>query len=952
MSEHIADGGNGVASPIGVPEKNEKDVEEVHLNREIRFAVVLYGGTSLAIYMNGISQELLRMVRGSSELADKDLDPVEKVYRDISLSMPGGRTRFLVDIISGTSAGGINGVALAKALVLGSKNLKVLRDAWTDKANIDQLLNDHSVSRRSRTESVLDGGLMYEVLLGTLAGMDSADKGEPLADMVDLFVTATDLVGRKVPIQLTGESVDEPVHKTVFHFAYAANPEDSSKALTNDFTSNTMLAFAARCTSSFPVAFPPMRLSDVPPMHRRDEDLSRFFPKGDDYGSRVYADGGYLDTKPFSHAIDLIPFRSARLPGERKLLFVDPFPDGRSSVRKGGGEREIDFVTNARLAATTLPRREVIRDDIRQIHTMNRRLERLGALQDRWKTDQKKLALDESHEPQPLNIDKLYLADLVSLKGYGDRYPLYHHLRVYSTTDMLSNLVAGIAGIEQESVSAAYLRQLVRTWRDSMFNAYDEADERRSETAFLSDYDLDFRRRRLVHLRAEAKKHLDDNRNNNAVRNLWCQIDLELIRLGHLVQPAQPNREILLGNLDIAGLTAALEKGYPKFAGAIDLPSKYQAAIYIYKGEAKLLVDAAMQAIGTYLRGGFDDASARIRDVLADPPLKSLLAEYERFHWHDVVTFPFLEGTTAEEHAEVQVFRISPADSKIDPSPGKLAGISYGAFGGFLSKDWREHDILWGRLDGAERIVAALIPDPTDPRRTEFTEKLQDEILTEEFGEIGKDRRQAMLRRLTAVNMLEADKLKAIQTLFDSAPPIKTREDFGILYGKPLDPETPQLIRWANRAGLIFSKMLDDLPDNGALAGLGRVAPPLRAGSVLAARLTLFATPGRYPGMLAERGIFLLILLGVILFAISILVHGSASPWLGLGFILLGVGLWSLLYVVERILRDRSPLPDAAHWILILIVLAMAVVGLVTVVQFGKEIAHRTFPAQQSAFQQ
>ena len=31
--------------------------------QEIRFAVVMYGGVSLAIYINGIAQELLRMVR-------------------------------------------------------------------------------------------------------------------------------------------------------------------------------------------------------------------------------------------------------------------------------------------------------------------------------------------------------------------------------------------------------------------------------------------------------------------------------------------------------------------------------------------------------------------------------------------------------------------------------------------------------------------------------------------------------------------------------------------------------------------------------------------------------------------------------------------------------------------------------------------------------------------------
>jgi len=39
--------------------------------QEIRFAVVMYGGVSLAIYINGIAQELLRMVRSTSS-ASKD----------------------------------------------------------------------------------------------------------------------------------------------------------------------------------------------------------------------------------------------------------------------------------------------------------------------------------------------------------------------------------------------------------------------------------------------------------------------------------------------------------------------------------------------------------------------------------------------------------------------------------------------------------------------------------------------------------------------------------------------------------------------------------------------------------------------------------------------------------------------------------------------------------------
>ena len=42
----------------------------VEYTQEIRFAVVLYGGVSLAIYMNGIAQELLHLVRATAPGTD------------------------------------------------------------------------------------------------------------------------------------------------------------------------------------------------------------------------------------------------------------------------------------------------------------------------------------------------------------------------------------------------------------------------------------------------------------------------------------------------------------------------------------------------------------------------------------------------------------------------------------------------------------------------------------------------------------------------------------------------------------------------------------------------------------------------------------------------------------------------------------------------------------------
>jgi predicted acylesterase/phospholipase RssA len=107
------------------------------LQQEIRFAVVLYGGVSLAIYINGVVQELLRMVRATSGLRPRNASTSEGVYRKLGCLLERGvlplndadpgpndpiKTRFRIDIISGTSAGGLNGIYLAKALI-GDKNI-------------------------------------------------------------------------------------------------------------------------------------------------------------------------------------------------------------------------------------------------------------------------------------------------------------------------------------------------------------------------------------------------------------------------------------------------------------------------------------------------------------------------------------------------------------------------------------------------------------------------------------------------------------------------------------------------------------------------------------------------------------------------------------------------------------------------------------------------------------
>ncbi len=89
--------------------------------KELRIALVCYGGVSLAVYMHGVTKELWKLVRASRGFIAGDAPPpgVEGVYcrlLDHLETEKGLRLRVLTDIVAGASAGGINGVFLAQAI--------------------------------------------------------------------------------------------------------------------------------------------------------------------------------------------------------------------------------------------------------------------------------------------------------------------------------------------------------------------------------------------------------------------------------------------------------------------------------------------------------------------------------------------------------------------------------------------------------------------------------------------------------------------------------------------------------------------------------------------------------------------------------------------------------------------------------------------------------------------
>jgi predicted acylesterase/phospholipase RssA len=105
--------------------------------REIRIALVLYGGVSLAVYENGVSRCFYDLVKGNGvfKLLLKLLD-----------------AKAVVDVIAGTSAGGINGLLLAAALESGT-DFTNTADLWLSQGDFGVLLGE--LKRTSKAESIL-----------------------------------------------------------------------------------------------------------------------------------------------------------------------------------------------------------------------------------------------------------------------------------------------------------------------------------------------------------------------------------------------------------------------------------------------------------------------------------------------------------------------------------------------------------------------------------------------------------------------------------------------------------------------------------------------------------------------------------------------------------------------------------------------------------------------------
>jgi patatin-related protein len=435
----------------GVPPDPDTRAEPAIKEKELRLALVCYGGVSLAIYQHGITKEILKLVRASRSYhaavgptekqrpghvfkatqADGPAASTEDIYFDV-LQVIGGKgldLRVIVDVIAGASSGGINGIVLARAI---AHDLKIdsVTDVWLEDVDISKLLAPEAkaepwhkwyvrpflrpflwelrrmqllrqaVDRETRDklsmflrsrwfEPPLDGSSLSAVLLDAMEAMgDSPEPGAslvPAGQRLDLAVTVTDYYGAERLIHLHDPPiVSEREHRQVLRFAFEHR---QTGGMQSDFGTDNVpsLAFAARATSSYPAAFPPVQVREMDALlagrqrawPRREEFLDQNFSHYRDLGldpeDAVLVDGSILTNKPFHIAIEALMTHAAFREVDRRLVYIDPNPKRHAAPVPG---QVPGFFSTIRSALSDLPRSDPINDELAWIGRLNEQARR------------------------------------------------------------------------------------------------------------------------------------------------------------------------------------------------------------------------------------------------------------------------------------------------------------------------------------------------------------------------------------------------------------------------------------------------------------------------------------------------------------------------------------------------------------------------------------------------
>ncbi|MCY1671630.1 patatin-like protein [Novosphingobium sp. SL115] len=762
--------------------------------KELRIALVCYGGISLAVYMHGVTKELWRATRASRAFHCPEgphPNGVEAVYlrlfEEIALTRD-VRLRLLPDIVSGASAGGINGVFLAQAIATG-QSLEPLTSMWLDRADIDMLLDpdakpwsnfakfwaqplvwfvlkwpgnvvSRTVAQGTRAEvrrkvsrlirarwfaPPFSGIGFSRMIADALDAMAATPAGDPLlpeGHPIDLLVTATDFNGHLEELRLNSPAtVVESEHRLSISFRHA-----TSRAGPRDLASCPELVLAARSTASFPGAFPPLLIDEIDGLVRergiswpgRDRFLQRIMPshwKRGDVDHVALVDGAVLVNRPFAQAIGVLRDRPARREVDRRFVYIDPSPDHMRIAPKGG--RTVGFFSAIFGSLSSIPREQPIRDNLEALEQQSRQRARLRTIVEALRPE-----IEETVEslfgrtlffdsPSPRRLTAWRnKAQQTSAERAGFAFHSYAQVK-------LSGIVDDLACLIHEAAPDAAPLQLVEAslWAHLAENGLDRLSALRGgateqTVAFFRTHDLSYRIRRLKLL---ARRLTHEWENSDDISPAAREAARDAV---YRAQALYQGRETVEGLGPGFAETAAVATVNP---GAVLAAMATRRDLIGLDLQVDAMLVAALEGMDKPLRRRF-------------------LHAYLGFPFYDIATLPLLQGEGMGEFDPVKVDRISPDDATAIRKGGTFAclrGVEFFNFGAFFSRAYRENDYLWGRLHGAERmidLIASTVEQPLPDnvlrsfRRDAFLAVLDEEEnrLTAEPGQIAGIRTEVL----------------------------------------------------------------------------------------------------------------------------------------------------------------------------------------------------------------
>lgn len=738
--------------------------------KELRLALVCYGGISLAVYMHGITKEIWKLTRASRAFhaGEGALSATEVIYHDILAHIATDqklKLRVLTDIIAGASAGGINGVFLAKAIATG-QSIEPLTQLWLEDADVDRLLDpdarpmsrltkfwatpvawyianrsggtiEKTVASEARAEvrtkltrfvrarwfePPFGGPVLSGMILDAFAAMEESAADGPLlpaGQPLDLAVTVTDFRGHPEQLRLNSpQHVVENEHRLVLSFRH--EPEQEAQ-----LAGPVSLAFAARATSSFPGAFPPLKLAEMDQLVAargeiwgdRAQFVSTAFPKTIvNINDLTLVDGSVLANAPFRAAIDKLRDRPARREVDRRFVYIDPKPGIRAiSLKRAGQSDRPGFFTTILGAMSELPREQPIRDNLDAIAARSTRIRRMQHIVDALSPEIEETIQSLFGRTFFLNSPTAKRVAGWRIKAHdrsasdsGFAYAAYAHLKISGIVEEIADLGARICAGRPDFVADQFRRKL---WAEVRARGIDQIStgnqsEGHPSVIFFRQLDLGFRIRRLRFLARDVTAMVDSGE----------AADADLIHLRQTIY----DRLAPLIDLQNAGTYKSI---------CMDSASQFLDALAEQQDLARHDADT-------------DQALAAALSACPKSLCRRPLLTYLGFPFFDISTLPMLQGEGLDEFNPIKVDRIAPDDAQSIRSGGAAAtlkGIEFNSFGAFFSRKYRENDYLWGRLHGAERLIdivfstaASQVPEVVD----RFKYRMLCAILDEEEGRL------------------------------------------------------------------------------------------------------------------------------------------------------------------------------------------------------------------------